>query len=168
MMGLFDGLFKKNEIEKPVSEKFYAYTDGGLMPLVQVNDETFAEELLGRSTAIMPKGNVLRSPANGTINVVFDTKHAVIVVTEFGAEVLLHIGIDTVSLNGECFETKVKVGDIVKKGDALVEFDREEIAAKGFDPVVLMIITNSGEYSSVEVSQPGEVSDEDVIMSISK
>lgn len=167
-MVFFDGLFKKKEAKTPRSEEFYAYAEGNLIPVGEVSDSTFAEELLGKSAAIVPNGNILYAPADATISVVLDTKHAVGMVTKSGAEVLLHIGVDTVSLNGECFETKVKVGDKVKKGDILVEFDREAIIAKGYDTVIPMIITNCDNFSSFKKRETGEVNCNKVVMSISK
>ena len=106
---------------------------GEAVPLSQVDDPTFAEEIMGKGIAIIPTEDEIFSPINGTVSLVFNTKHAIGLKTEDGAEVLIHIGLDTVKLNGEHFTTFVKSGDKVKVGDKLVEFDREAIKNKGYD-----------------------------------
>ena len=122
---------------------------GEAVPLSQVDDPTFAEEIMGKGIAIIPTEDEIFSPINGTVSLVFNTKHAIGLKTEDGAEVLIHIGLDTVKLNGEHFTTFVKSGDKVKVGDKLVEFDREAIKNKGYDIITPIIITNSSDYLDI-------------------
>lgn len=122
---------------------------GEVVPLSAVNDATFSEGIMGKGVAIIPTENELFSPINGTVSMVFNTKHAIGLKTDEGAELLIHIGLDTVKLNGEHFNAFVKAGDKVKVGDKLVEFDREAIRGKGYDIITPMIITNSADYLDI-------------------
>ena len=130
---MFDALkkmFEKNA--KIISVK--AAEDGRTIPMDQVNDQTFAQELLGPGIAIHPSNGTVVSPIDGTIATVMDTKHAVCIQGEDGLEMIVHAGLDTVELNGKYYEAHVNTGDHVKAGDVLLTFDIEEIAkAKAMD-----------------------------------
>jgi PTS system beta-glucosides-specific IIC component len=135
---------------KPVdSETIYSPLKGEVIPISQVNDPAFSSEAMGKSIAIKPSEGKLYSPVNGKLVTVFETKHALGLVAENGTELLIHVGIDTVELKGKYFKTHAAEGDTVKTGDLLLEFDYEEIEKNGYDPVTLMIITNSYQYSEI-------------------
>lgn len=122
---------------------------GRAIRLEEVNDETFASEVLGKGAAVIPRSGKICAPADGKIISVFPTGHAVCMVDENGAELLIHIGIDTVKLEGKYFTAHVKENDTVKKGDLLVEFDRNAVEAEGYDPTVAVIVTNTSDFLDV-------------------
>lgn len=142
---MFDSLkkmFEKNA--KTISLK--AVEDGRTIPMDEVNDQTFAQELLGPGIAIVPSNGTVVSPINGTIATVMDTKHAVCIQGEDGLELIVHAGLDTVELNGKYYQTYKEIGDRVKAGDVLLEFDLEEITKAGYDVTTPIVITNLGDY----------------------
>lgn len=124
---------------------------GRTIPLSQVKDEAFASAAMGDGLAILPSEGKIYAPLDGTAEAVFPTGHAVGLVTEAGREILIHIGIDTVQLDGKGFQAHVKQGDRVKKGDLLVEFDPELIRKEGYDPTVIYIITDMDLVTNLEV-----------------
>ena len=142
---MFDSLkkmFEKNA--QTISLK--AVEDGRTIPMDEVNDQTFAQELLGPGIAIVPSNGTVVSPINGTIATVMDTKHAVCIQGEDGLELIVHAGLDTVELNGKYYQTYKEIGDQVKAGDVLLEFDLEEITKAGYDVTTPIVITNLGDY----------------------
>ena len=142
---MFDSLkkmFEKNA--KTISLK--AVEDGRTIPMDEVNDQTFAQELLGPGIAFVPSNGTVVSPINGTIATVMDTKHAVCIQGEDGLELIVHAGLDTVELNGKYYQTYKEIGDQVKAGDVLLEFDLEEITKAGYDVTTPIVITNLGDY----------------------
>lgn len=142
---MFDSLkkmFEKNA--KTISLK--AVEDGRTIPMDEVNDQTFAQELLGPGIAIVPSNETVVSPIDGTIATVMDTKHAVCIQGEDGLELIVHAGLDTVELNGKYYQTYKEIGDQVKAGDVLLEFDLEEITKAGYDVTTPIVITNLGDY----------------------
>ena len=142
---MFDSLkkmFEKNA--KTISLK--AVEDGRTIPMDEVNDQTFAQELLGPGIAIVPSNGTVVSSINGTIATVMDTKHAVCIQGEDGLELIVHAGLDTVELNGKYYQTYKEIGDQVKAGDVLLEFDLEEITKAGYDVTTPIVITNLGDY----------------------
>ena len=142
---MFDSLkkmFEKNA--KTISLK--AVEDGRTIPMDEVNDQTFAQELLGPGIAIVPSNGTVVSPINGTIATVMDTKHAVCIQGEDGLELIVHAGLDTVEFNGKYYQTYKEIGDQVKAGDVLLEFDLEEITKAGYDVTTPIVITNLGDY----------------------
>lgn len=126
-----------------------AYVSGEVVKLSEVNDPTFAEEMLGTGVAMLPSSGTLYSPIDAEVTLVFDTMHAVTLETENHVEILLHIGLDTVQLSGEGYQAFVKAGDKVKKGDPLLGFDMELIKRKGYDLITPMIICNTEEFKSI-------------------
>lgn len=127
----------------------YSPLNGEVKELKEVNDPTFAGGMLGQGIAIIPSEGNLYAPFDGKVNLVFDTKHAIGLENAAGAEMLIHIGLETVNLNGKYFTPKVKVGDAVKKGDLLVTFDLNEIK-KEYETVTPVLITNADSFSSIE------------------
>lgn len=142
---MFDSLKKMFERNaKIISLK--AVEDGRTIPMDEVNDQTFAQELLGPGIAIVPSNGTVVSPIDGTIATVMDTKHAVCIQGEDGLELIVHAGLDTVELNGKYYQTYKEIGDQVKAGDVLLKFDLEEIAKAGYDVTTPIVITNLGDY----------------------
>jgi len=140
--------------------------DGEVKDLYQVNDEVFSQELAGKGIAIVPSNNQVVSPINGKVSMVFPTKHAIGVTSDSGAELLIHIGIDTVKLDGKFFETFVKVGDEVKKGDVLVKFDKEAIEKEGYDLTTIFTVSNTADYNDVLPTKTGKVKSGEEIINI--
>ena len=142
-MGFFKKLFSAPElvINAPVS--------GEAVALKEVNDPTFSEEILGKGAAVKPAENKIVAPCDAKVDLMFDTGHAVSLVADCGAEILIHVGLDTVKLKGEHFKVHAKNGDHVKAGQLLIEFDRDAISAAGYDTVTPMVICNSDKYSEI-------------------
>ena len=126
-----------------------AHMNGTVVKLSDVEDEAFASGALGEGVAIEPSEGKLYAPADGTVEAVFDSRHAVSITTADGAEVLLHIGIDTIKLGGKYFQPHVQDGQAVKKGDLLITFDMEAIKAEGYPLTTPMAVCNSDDYASV-------------------
>ncbi|OUZ27932.1 PTS system IIABC component [Enterococcus faecium] len=114
-----------------------------------VNDPVFSSEAMGKGIAIKPTGNTIYSPVDGTVQVTFETGHAYCLKSNEGAEILIHIGIDTVSMGGKGFTQKVTTNQNVKKGDILGTFDSTLIEEAGLDNTTMVIVTNTDEYSEV-------------------
>ena len=146
-----------NEISTPVS--------GEVVALKDVKDETFASGVLGYGCAVAPSENKLYAPVAGKITTVVDTNHALGIETGTGKELLIHIGIDTVQLNGQYFRALVKAGDAVSRGQALIEFDRDAIQKAGYDTTTMIIVTES-EEKDVQVTASGAVTHGDALMTI--
>ena len=123
---------------------------GKVIPLSEVNDPTFASGSLGEGVAIEPTGNKVVAPSDGKVKAVFPTGHAVALHTTEGLDVLIHIGLDTYKLDGRHFKVRAAEGDSVKKGDVLIEFDRDAIRSEGYDITAPILICNSVEYSSIK------------------
>ncbi len=123
---------------------------GQVIPLAEAKDEAFASGALGNGAVIIPTTGILTAPADGTIETMFPTGHAVGILTDKGTELLIHIGIDTVNLQGKGFKTFVEQGAHVKKGDKLVEFDLKTIRDAGYSEQTMVLVTNTDEYSSVD------------------
>lgn len=123
---------------------------GEAVSLSKVNDDTFANEIMGKGIAIIPSEGVVTAPFDGRVLTAFITGHAIGLINEFGVELLIHIGIDTVRLDGKYFDMKVKDGDIVKQGDVLLTFDIEAIKAEGFDLITPVVVTNTKEFAEVK------------------
>lgn len=133
-----------------------------------VSDPTFGEEMLGKGMAIRPTVGKVYAPVDGTIAMVFDTKHAVTIVSDSGAEILIHVGLDTVSLKGEPFTVHVEADQKVKKGDLLLEFDMDAIKAAGFDTISPVIICNSDDYKEVKRFTGKQVKPGEAVMELEK
>lgn len=142
-------------IEKETSGEgsFVCPIHGEVIPLSEVPDETFASGVLGDGIGVRPAEGKVYAPFDGTVAAVFDTKHAIGLEAAEGFEVLIHIGIDTVSLNGGPFTVYVEAGDSVKEGQLLAEFDMEQIQAAGLETVSPIIITNPGEYQDIHITE---------------
>jgi PTS system D-glucosamine-specific IIC component len=122
-----------------------------------VADEAFASGVLGQGVAIEPSEGKLYAPADAVVEDVFDSKHAISLVTKTGAEILLHIGIDTIKLGGKYFEAHVKSGQEVKKGDLLISFDMEAIRTAGYPLTTPMVVCNSDDFAAISPVASGDI-----------
>ena len=147
-------------------ETLFAHLKGKVVPLEEVEDEAFSTKVLGEGVAIEPEEGKLYAPCDGKVDMVFDTKHAINLVSSSGCEILLHIGIDTVKLDGKFFEARVSDDDEIKKGDLLISFDIEGIKNAGYKTTTPMIVCNTDDYNSVESVASGEVVSGDKIIEI--
>ena len=150
------------------AEELTSPVNGAIVPVAEVADETFASEMLGTTVAVEPADGKIVAPCDGEVMNIFETGHAVCIATESGAELLIHIGIDTVSMEGKGFEKKVADGAKVRKGDVLIEANLEAIKAAGHPATTMMILTNADEFSKVEKTEPGTVTTADLTMKIEK
>lgn len=138
-----------------VNEEIHAPVQGLLVKLSEVSDPVFASETFGKGIAIKPESSTVVSPVNGVINSIFPTKHAIAITSDAGAEILIHVGIDTVKLNGKYFACDLAEGEHVQVGQPLIEFDYQAIEKEGIDNSVIMVITNSDDFKQVDVCDEG-------------
>jgi PTS system glucose-specific IIA component len=155
-MNMLKKLFGK-KTEKQTEETVYAPLTGRLLNLEDVPDPVFSQKMMGDGMAIEPSEGILVSPVEGEIIQLFHTKHAIGIKSLTGMEILLHIGLETVAMNGEGFEAFVKEGDKVKPGDKLITFDLDLIKEKAASTITPIIITNGDIIENVEKSPLGEV-----------
>lgn len=137
--------------EKDVEVELEAPVNGEVIPLSEVNDSVFSSGVLGEGIAVKPKDGVLFAPAKAEVIMTYETGHAVGLRTENGAEVLIHIGLDTVKLKGKYFDIKIKEGQEVDPGETLIEFDLDKIVEAGFDPTVIMVVTKKADSGVTEM-----------------
>lgn len=154
------GLFKKSvEIAAPIS--------GDVMELTQVPDKVFAEKLVGDGAAIDSTGDVIKAPVDGTLSLIFKTNHAFAITTKQGLELLIHIGLDTVELNGEGFERIAEEGSDVKAGDPIIKINRDFITDKGISLITPVLVTNMDMVDSIKIKKKdGVTAGEDAIFSV--
>ena len=150
-------LWRDNAPDQADELHFIRPVEGQIIPLENVNDDVFSRKIMGDGVAIVPSQGVLRAPADGTVVNVFESGHALSLLTDAGVELIFHIGIDTIRLQGDGFHPLVKEGQHVKSGDTLIEFSLDTITAAGLDPVVVMIVTNGERFSLT----PGSNHDKD-------
>ena len=139
---------------------------GQAVALENVNDPVFSSGAMGQGIAVKPSEGVVYAPADAEVTIAFATGHAFGLKTANGAEILIHVGIDTVSMNGDGFEQKVAQGDKVKAGDVLGTFDSAKIAAAGLDDTTMVIVTNTADYASVTPVATGAVAKGDAIIEV--
>ncbi|WP_434349930.1 sucrose-specific PTS transporter subunit IIBC [Streptococcus sp. KHUD_014] len=165
---------KKPEVSEEVVETASALTDetiqtpivGDVVALSDVNDPVFSSGAMGQGIAVKPSQDVVYAPADAEVTIVFPTGHAYGLKTANGAEILIHVGIDTVSMNGEGFDKKVSQGDKVKAGDVLGTFDSAKIAAAGLDNTTMVIVTNTADFASVNPVASGSVAKGDAVIEV--
>ncbi|PSA90242.1 PTS beta-glucoside transporter subunit EIIBCA [Bacillus atrophaeus] len=148
-------------------EMIHSPIKGEVKALSEVNDSVFSAEIMGKGFAIVPEEGLAVAPVSGTITTVFKTKHAIGITSDRGAEVLIHIGLDTVQLDGRHFDVLVKEGDKVSPGDPLVSFDIEKIKAAGYDVITPVIITNTDQYAVTAVKESGTVKTNEALLALS-
>ena len=137
------------EVKSESNSIVLAPIEGKVVSLKQVNDVTFSEEIMGKGAAIIPTVGRAVAPVDGTVSALFETKHAIGLTADNGAEILIHIGLDTVKLGGKYFTSHVKSGDRVKAGDLLVEFDIEGIKKEGYEVITPVVVTNTYDYKDI-------------------
>lgn len=138
-------------------ETLYSPLNGTVVDLAAVSDPVFSSGAMGQGLAIKPEDNALYSPVDGKVEIVFETGHAYAITSTQGAEILLHIGIDTVSMAGDGFVSLVTAGQMVKKGDLLGQFDSTKIAQAGLEDTTMIIVTNSNDYHNINLLAQGKV-----------
>lgn len=148
------------------TEILYSHLNGTVVKLENVEDEAFSAKVLGDGIAVEPTEGKLYAPCDGKVDMVFDTKHAINIVSKSGCEILLHIGIDTVKLGGKFFEVYVRDEQEIKKGDLLISFDIDEIRKAGYKTTTPMIICNTDDYGAIKSVASGKVSAGDKIIEI--
>ena len=163
-----DAVATADTTAETAEETLTSPVNGTQIPLAEVADETFASEMLGTTVAVEPTDGKIVAPCDGEVMNIFDTGHAVCIATEAGAELLIHIGIDTVSMDGKGFVKKVADGAKVRKGDVLIEADLDAIKAAGHPATTMMILTNADDFSKVEKTAAGTVTTADLAMKIEK
>lgn len=143
-MGIFSKIFQNNTIEiaTPVA--------GEIVPIGRVSDPVFSEEMIGKGVAVIPEDGRFCAPADGELAAFFPTGHAFCVLTEDGAEVLVHIGIDTVKLEGRHFTPHARQGDMVKRGQLIVEVDLEGVKSEGYEIITPVMISNPDKFAGLE------------------
>lgn len=147
----------KDPVDEGTKVEVSSPLEGDTIPLADVPDQTFASEAMGKGLAIEPSSGRIVAPFDGVVKTLFKTKHAIGLVGDNGVEVLIHVGMDTVKLDGAHFTAHVEQGAVVRKGDLLVEFDVEAIKKEGFQLVTPIIITNTASYKGVNVLTQGKV-----------
>lgn len=147
-------------------EVFVAPVAGEVVALEDVDDEVFASGSVGKGVAVKPSEGTIVAPADGEVTMLFKTGHAVGITTASGAELLIHIGIDTVQLDGRGFEAQVKMGDSVKQGQPLVTFDRDVLASEGYDDTVIFLVSNSASFRDVVRSQDASASTDRELLAV--
>ena len=165
-MGFFSKLFGKTEKINP--NHVYAPMAGNVVAISEVPDPTFSEGMMGNGVAIQPTDGKVCAPFNGTVDMMFDTGHAVSLVSESGIELLIHVGLETVGLNGAPFQIKVKPGDKVKKGDVLMIADLEAIKAAGLPTITPVLICNTDDYPTFNTIIGKAVTNADVVIELGK
>jgi len=167
---VFGGVNKKVNKEDQVlikglrSEDIVSPIAGEIIALTEVPDQVFASESMGKGVGIVPSNGRAVSPVNGVVTTLFKTKHAIGITSDNGAEILIHIGMDTVQLEGKHFTAHVKQGDKVNVGDLLLEFDLDSIKNAGFQLITPVIITNSADYSQIDPVKEKKVSEKQILI----
>ena len=164
---------EKAEASKPEIQEFVtgeillsSHMEGAAIPMSEVKDATFAAEVLGKGIAIIPKKGEVTAPCDAVVETVFATRHAIGLKADNGAEILIHVGINTVELGGKFYTSHVKEGDRVKTGQVMLTFDMEKIKEAGYDLTTPMIITNSDDYQEIKILKTGNVTKQDTVLEI--
>ena len=144
----------------------YSPLNAQVKPLSEIKDDAFDSGVLGIGVAIVPEEGKVVAPFDGTIMTLFPTKHAIGMVSDNGCEVLVHIGLDTVQLDGKYFETSIKTGDKVKKGETLITFDKDKIIREGFSLETPVIVTNHSDYLEIIEAQEKNVNIKDELIKV--
>ena len=165
-MGFFDKLFGKSE--KVNGNHVYAPLEGQAVAISEVPDPTFAEGMLGNGIAIQPTNGKVYAPCDATVDMMFSTGHAVSLVSDTGIEILIHIGLETVSLEGKPFTIHVANGDKVKKGQLMLEADLEAIKAAGLPTITPVVICNTDNYPKFKTNVGKAVTNADVVIELGK
>lgn len=157
--------FKKDKKQDPVFEKknLYAVANGRVVPVTEVADPVFSQKMMGDGYAVIPTDGAIYSPVDGKVLSVFPTKHAVGIQMDNGLEILLHMGLDTVELNGKPFDTHVKEGDVLTASTLIATCDLDALAEAGKDSAMVVVVTNMDKVQELELTANGEVKAQSVI-----
>lgn len=166
IMGFFSKLFGKSE--EVNGNHIYAPMAGKAVAITEVPDPTFAEGMMGNGIAIIPTDGKVCSPVNGTVDMMFETGHACSLVSDTGVEILIHVGLETVGLQGKPFKIAVKNGDKVKKGQLLMEADLDAIKAAGLPTITPVLICNTDDYPTFKTTIGKDVTNADVVIELAK
>ena len=161
-MGFFDKLFGKHK------DLVYAPMAGKAVAITEVPDPTFAEGMLGNGIAIEPTEGKVYAPCDATVDMMFTTGHAVSLVADFGAEILIHVGLETVSLEGKPFTIHAANGDKVKKGQLLIEVDLQAIKDAGLPTITPVVICNTDDYPTFNTLVGKDVTNDDAVIELAK
>jgi len=153
-MWLFDLMTKKKTVQ-PEQGRIYAPASGQVIPLEEIPDKAFSSGILGKGIGIVPDGNVIAAPINGTLTAFAQTGHAIGITSEDGAELIIHVGIDTVEMNGDGFRPLAQKGDKVCCGQKLLKFSRQKIEDAGYSPIIGFTVSNSDEMEAVTFDSTG-------------
>jgi len=137
----------------------YSPLEGELVPIAAVNDPAFSQEIVGRVVSVRPSRGRIVSPFDGEVSMMFRTGHAVALTSSDGAEVLVHVGLDTVKLKGTYFTVHAHNGDRMRRGDLLIEFDMKEIAGEGYDLITPVVVTNHEDYKTMRIAAGAHVAE---------
>lgn len=165
---LFKGLLGGKEEAAPISNDIESPVKGTVIALADVADEAFASGMLGQGLGVAPSEGVVVAPCDCTVTSVFPTLHAIGLALPNGAELLIHVGINTVELEGKCFEKFVSDGQKVKKGQKLTTFDIAGIEAAGYNTTTMVLVTNSDDLASVKAVTEGTAGNGEVVITIEK
>jgi len=161
-MGFFNKLFGKK------TDKVFAPMTGKAVPITEVPDPTFSEGMLGNGIAIIPTEGKVYAPCDATVDMMFTTGHAVSLVADFGAEILIHVGLETVGLEGKPFTVHVANGDKVKKGQLMIEVDLDAVKEAGLPIITPMLICNTDDYPTFNTCVGKDVTNEAVVIELAK
>lgn len=171
-MSLFDFLKKEKADHLPKEVTFpvtlTAAAKGTFVPMEKIPDEVFSQGILGTCCGIDPVEGVVYAPVSGRVSQLSDTLHAIGIEGDGGVEILIHVGIDTVEMKGDGFTSKVKEGERVEQGQVLLTMDLEKIKSAGHPAVVITVVINSADFSSVKPLTDGELNPSDAFLCISK
>ena len=165
---MFGSLKGKFGFGKKVGEVLAAPVQGKAVAISEVSDPTFGQEILGKGVAIIPSVGRVVSPVDGTVEMVFDTKHAISIVSDSGIQILIHVGLDTVSLKGAPFKAYVEAGQKLKTGDLMLEFDIAAIQAAGLETITPIVICNTEDYKEIKASVDKDVVTGDTVLTLVK
>ena len=165
-MGLFSKLFSRNDTSN--GNQIYAPAAGQAVAITEVPDPVFSGKMMGDGVAIIPSNGKIYAPFSGTVDMMFDTGHAVSLISDTGVEVLIHVGLETVGLRGKPFKVRVKKGDKVKRGQLLIEADLDAIKAAGLNTITPIVVCNGDQFSAINTKAGLKVTGEDVIIEVVK
>ncbi len=165
-MGFFSKLFGKSEEKN--ANGIFAPIAGQAVPVSEVPDPTFSSGMLGNGIAVIPTEGKVYAPCNATVDMMFTTGHAVSLVADNGAELLIHVGLETVGLEGKCFTVHVQNGQKVKKGDLMIEVDLEGIKAAGLNTITPVLVCNSDDFGTFNTVTGKAVTNADVVIDLAK
>ncbi len=164
-MGFFDKLFGKADATKN-ENAIYAPIAGKAVPVTEVPDPTFSSGMLGNGIAILPTDGRVCAPCDATVDMMFTTGHAVSLVADNGAELLIHVGLETVGLQGKGFRIVAENGQKVKKGDLLIEVDLDVVRAAGLNTITPVLVCNSDSYPKMKTFVDKNVTNDDVVIDL--